>query len=123
MTHARVLHLFFVAACTLSTPAPAPPPLDRIAAECALLAEAALRMGPAAHPGLREGCPGETARDTRPLAEQSRSLRAANAAALPPSVTPGTRAEAVFRRMITRGVSVPVATALAGGETFAEAAR
>ncbi|GAB4259090.1 MAG: hypothetical protein Kow0013_01500 [Pararhodobacter sp.] len=125
MTALRLFPLLLLgAACTLTGPSTrAPSAEDRIAAECALLAEAALRMGPLAHPGLREGCPGEAARDTRPLAVQTASLRAANQAALPAGVAPGSRGAAVFRRMITRGVPVPLAETLAATPAFAEASR
>ena len=69
------LALILLAACA---PVARPPaPVDRIAAECALLAQAAALMT-APHPGLREGCPGEGARDTRPLPAQMASLREAN---------------------------------------------
>lgn len=95
---------------------------DRIAAECALLAEAARQMT-APHPGLREGCPGTQARDTRPLPDQMASLRAANAAALPPGLAPASRAETVFRRLITRGVPPAIAAQLAGTPEFAVASR
>ncbi|MCB1388726.1 MAG: hypothetical protein H6898_17230 [Rhodobacter sp.] len=125
---AIVLLLLLLAACT-SRPvgsASVPSSLDRIAAECALLARAAEDMaatGAPADPGLREGCPGETARDARPLSRQTASLRAATGAALPPSVAAGTRAEAVFRRMLTRGVPVSVALRLVDDPAFAAAVR
>ena len=100
----------------------APDPAARLAAECALLAEARLRDA-SLHPGVTEGCPGSTARDTRPLPEQMTSLRAAQGAALPAGVAPGTRGDTVFRRMITRGVAPPLAAALTGDPRFAIAAR
>jgi len=117
-----------LAACVSAAPAVPPPPTGpaRIAAECALLAQAASMMaaaGSPAHDGLSEGCPGTEARDTRPLSRQTASLREAGQAALPPAVTPGTRAEAVFRRMITRGVPVSLAIRLTEDPLFAEAAR
>lgn len=117
-----------LAACVSTAPPVAAPPSGpaRIAAECALLARAASMMaaaGSPAHDGLSEGCPGVTARDTRPLARQTSSLREAGQAALPPGVTPGTRAEAVFRRAITRGVPVSLAIRLTEDPLFAEAAR
>ena len=99
-----------------------PTPAQRITAECALLAEAR-RREPTLHPGVAEGCPGVSARDMRPLAEQTASLRAANAAALPEGVAVGSRGEAVFRRMITRGVPAPLARTLSLDANFAEAAR
>lgn len=85
-------------------------PGDRIAAECRLLARAETQF--AAHDGLREGCPGVTVRDARPLAQQVASLREATAAELPARVVAGSHGEDAFRRMITRGVPVPVAVAL-----------
>jgi len=111
-----VLALCVLAACAPRAPTqPAAPPVDRLAAECRLLVEAAARMvagGSAAHDGLTEGCPGSDARDTRPLAVQMDSLRAATAAPLPHGMQAGTRAETVFRRMITRGVPPTLATVL-----------
>ena len=124
MTFLRLTPFLFAAACAMHAPQPAP--ADRIAAECALLAAAAARMattGTPAHTGLSEGCPGITARDTRPLAQQTASLRTANAAALPPRVAPGGRAEDVFRRMITRGVPASIAADLATSDAFARAIR
>ncbi|WP_127105487.1 hypothetical protein [Pararhodobacter zhoushanensis] len=122
-----------LAACTASPravpdggPDPAPAPQDRIAAECALLDRAVTMLaanGTPAHDGLTEGCPGVAARDTRPLPEQLASLRAANAAALPPAMQAGTRAEAVYRRMITRGVPVSLALHLTSDPLFSAAAR
>lgn len=110
------LALCVLAACAPRPPAPPPaPPVDLLAAECRLLVEAAARMaagGNPAHDGLTEGCPGSDARDTRPLAAQMDSLRAATAAPLPHSLEAGTRAETVFRRMITRGVPPTLATVL-----------
>ncbi len=79
--------------------------------------------GSPAHDGLLEGCPGSTARDTRPLARQTASLREGGQAALPPGVAQGSRGEAVFRRMITRGVPVSLAIRLTADPLFAEAAR
>lgn len=79
--------------------------------------------GNPAHDGLLEGCPGSTARDTRPLARQTASLRDGGQAALPPGVIQGSRGEAVFRRMITRGVPVSLASQLTADPLFAEAAR
>ena len=125
----KILHLpllALLAACSLAPPSRAPAPQDRIAAECALLAQAATQMaaaGQPAHDGLREGCPGVTARDTRPLAQQTASTRTAVAAPLPATVAAGSRAEIVFRRMITRGVPVPVASALTASDAFARASR
>lgn len=117
-----------LAACSAGAPAPraAPTGAARIAAECALLTQAGTMMAAAgnpAHDGLLEGCPGSTARDTRPLARQTASLRDGGQAALPPGVTQGSRGEAVFRRMITRGVPVSLASQLTADPLFAEAAR
>ncbi|PTW98924.1 hypothetical protein [Pararhodobacter aggregans] len=117
-----------LAACSAGAPAPraAPTGAARIAAECALLTQAGTMMaaaGNAAHDGLLEGCPGSTARDTRPLARQTASLRDGGQAALPPGVARGSRGEAVFRRMITRGVPVSLAIRLTADPLFAEAAR
>lgn len=117
-----------LAACSAGAPAPraAPTGAARIAAECALLTQAGTMMAAAgnpAHDGLLEGCPGSTARDTRPLARQTASLRDGGQATLPPGVTQGSRGEAVFRRMITRGVPVSLATQLTADPLFAEAAR
>ena len=115
----RALSLvLLLAACAPAAQVPAP--VDRIAAECALLAEAAALMT-APHPGLREGCPGVAARDTRPLPAQMASLREANAAPLPGGVVPGTRAETVFRRLITRGVPAGIAAGLTARPEFAQA--
>jgi hypothetical protein len=122
MTALRLLPIALLSACSLALPERQPMPADRLAAECRLLETAAERMQ-TPHDGLREGCPGVTDRDMRPLAAQTASLRAANAAPLPPGVAAGTRAETVFRRMITRGVPVDLATALAQGDSFAAAAR
>ncbi|MCL4674582.1 MAG: hypothetical protein KJZ59_00765 [Pararhodobacter sp.] len=122
MTLSRLLPLVLVSACSLAQPERQATPADRLAAECRLLEAAAARME-APHAGLREGCPGETARDTRPLPAQTASLRAANAAPLPPGIDAGTRAETVFRRMITRGVPVALAATLVQSDDFAAATR
>lgn len=126
----RLVPLVTLMACTVSAPLPEwraePTRAQRIAAECALLEAAARRMaeaGSPAHDGLREGCPDTTARDTRPLAQQTASLRAAVAVAPPAGVLPGSRADQVFRRMITRGVPPHIATALAQERVFTAAAR
>ena len=127
----RAVPLVLLAACGLpdrSAPdqAPAPSAADRIAAECGLLARAGTMMeaaGQTAHPGLREGCPGVSAADNRDLDTQMASLRAATGAPLPPSLQAGTRAETVYRRMITRGVPVSLAGHLTGDPLFAIAAR
>ncbi|WP_417587710.1 hypothetical protein [Pararhodobacter oceanensis] len=125
----KILHLpllMLLAACATGQPLRAPAPQDRIAAECALLAQAAAQMeaaGQPAHDGLTEGCPGTTATDSRPLSQQSAATRAAVAAALPAGVEAGSRAELLFRRMITRGVPLSVASALTSSEAFAAASR
>lgn len=132
MTQLRLLPLLLLAACTFGrTPEPPPPPPEptaeeRVAAECRLYDIAAQEMTTleiAVPAGLREGCPGETVRDTRPLAEQTAALRIASGAGLPPGVPAGDRAEVVFRRMITRGVPVEIAYLLAQEPAFREAAR
>jgi hypothetical protein len=124
----RLFPLIALCACTLSGPVQpaAPTPQERVAAECAVLTLAAQRMAEAgnpAHDGLREGCPGVTAQDTRPLVRQTASLRAATAAVLPDGIAPGSRADQVFRRMITRGVPVAIATALTQDPAFGAATR
>ena len=118
-----VLTPLFLAACVASSPGPAPEPspAERLVAECALLTRAVDMMaaaGTPAAPGLREGCPDERRIDSRPLAQQTASLREANAVALPPGLIPGTRAETVFRRMITRGVPVSLAIHLTSDPIF-----
>lgn len=119
-----LIALFALSACVaVPRASQMPDPATRLAAECALLVEAAQRMGPQAHPGLLEGCPGTTARDTRPLPQQLASLRAAQAAPLPAGIAPQTRADTVFRRLITRGVPVSIATSLSDGPRFRTAAR
>jgi len=124
MRHA-LLFILFLAACAPLAPRPAALP-DRLGAECRLLAAAAVdmaRAGTPAHAGLTEGCPGASARDERPLAEQMASLREATAAPLPPGVAARTTADTVFRRMITRGVPAPLAARLTATADFRLAAR
>lgn len=114
----------FFSGCGLALPTSGPAQAtraDRIAAECALLTRAAQAMS-APHAGLLEGCPGVEARDTRPLRVQTASLRAAAQAELPASVEAGSHGEVVFRRMITRGVPVLVATNVAASREFRVAA-
>ncbi len=121
-----LLLLALLAGCAAPVPPRAPAPQDRIAAECALLGVAAQAMtasGTPAHDGLAEGCPGVTARDTRPLPRQMESLRAATAAGLPAGIAPGSRAEAVFRRLLTRGVPPELAVRLTADPAFAAATR
>lgn len=117
----RLALLLTLTACAPALPVAASRAVDRIAAECALLAQAARQM-PAPHAGLSEGCPGTEARDTRPLPEQMASLRAATAAALPPGLAPASRAETVFRRLITRGVPPSIAAPLTSTPDFRRAA-
>lgn len=120
----RLMPLLAVMAC--GAPLPPLPSQDRLTAECSLLAQAGAAMtvaGLAVHRGLQEGCPGVSERDARPLPQQSASLRSANTAALPQGVAAGSRAETVFRRMITRGVPVTVAVRLVATEAFASASR
>ena len=117
-----------LAACTAAAPpaTPVPSPQDRVAAECALIDRAMIMLaanGTPAHAGMDEGCPGVTARDTRALPEQMDSLRAANEAALPAAMRAGSRAETVYRRLITRGVPVSLALHLTSDPLFAAAAR
>lgn len=121
MTVLRLAPLLLLAACAQPTMQRGTPPVDRLAAECALLTRAAETMGSTAPDGLLEGCPGITAHDTRPLAQQTASLRAANAAPLPASVQAGTRADTVFRRMMTRGVPPTLATTLTTSQEFTAA--
>ena len=125
MTHAPLLllPLLLAAGCALGAPERPPTTDERIAAECSLLATAAQRMV-APPPGLFEGCPGaEGVQDTRPVEVQTNSLRMASAAPLPQGVMAGTRAETVFRRMITRGVAPGLAAQLTGSPEFAAAIR
>jgi hypothetical protein len=120
----RLAPLVLVTACTLSVPRPDAAPVDRLQAECTLLQSAAAMMaeqGSTPPDGLLQGCPGVTATDTRPLAQQTASLRAANAAPLPETLPAGSRAETVFRRMITRGVPPALATSLVTSAEFTAA--
>jgi len=99
----------------------------RIAAECRMLERAHSALIGArgtAPPDIVTGCPGhEGLRDAMPLAQQTRALRAANAAALPDEVRAGGRgAERIYRRMITRGVPEDLARDIARGPEFATAA-
>lgn len=56
------------------------------------------------------------------LRQMSDATRAANAATLPPAASAlGPRADLIFRRMITRGVPVPVAEAMTTTPAFAAA--
>lgn len=101
---------------------------DRIAAECRLLevAQAETRArGLTTWPDVLAGCPGHpAARPAMSLAQMSAATRAANAAALPPAAGAlGPRADLVFRRMITRGVPVPVAEGMTARPEFAAAVR
>ena len=117
------------AAPPATAPAPAPVPLsDRIAAECRLLeaAQAETRArGLRAWPDVLAGCPDHPeARSAMTLPQMSDATRAANAATLPAAARAlGPRADLVYRRMITRGVPVPVAEAMILRPEFAAAAR
>ncbi len=117
----RLAPFALLAACAMPLTPRETAPVDRMGAECRLLAVAATRMaaqGIPAHDGLREGCPGVTARDTRPLRQQTASLRAATAASPPVIIPADTRADTVFRRMITRGVPPAIAAALVSHPEF-----
>ena len=119
---AAVLAGQLLGACVAPPPAHGvPSPAERVAAECRVLSEAGAQMtaqGAPPHAGLREGCTGVAAVDARPLPAQTATLRAAMAAELPAGVRPGSRAETVYRRLITRGVPVDVAAALTGTPDF-----
>lgn len=99
----------------------------RIAAECQMLeaAQAETRArGLTAWPDVLAGCPGHPATGTMSLRQMSDATRAANAATLPAAARPlGPRADLIFRRMITRGVPVPVAQAMTATPNFANATR
>ena len=124
--------VLMLAACAtpvaLPGPAPAPAPADRITAECRLLeraqAETAAR-GLTVWPDVLVGCPGHAGtQNAMTLAQASQATRRANAARPPAEVQAlGARADMVFRRMITRGVPVEVAEALAATPDFATAVR
>lgn len=128
MTRLLVLvPLMMLSACMSGLPslpraASEPSAQDRIVAECALLSLAEGQMS-APHAGLREGCPGVAARDTRALRAQTAALRRATSADLPDGVAPNSRAELIFRRMITRGVPVALARQLSATAEFQAAAR
>lgn len=126
----RLILIFplLLAACVSAGPRPEAEPTQaqRLDAECALLTRAVEMMaaaGTPAAPGLREGCPDERGIDSRPLTRQTASLREANATPLPPGLMPDSRAEVVFRRMITRGVPVSLAIHLTSDPIFAAAVR
>lgn len=132
MRPALLLAALALSACAAPPPAPPPPPAaalpDRIAAECRLLeaAQAETRArGLAAWPDVLAGCPGHPeARAAMSLPQMSAATRAANAATLPPAARAlGGRADLVFRRMVTRGVPVPVAEAMTARPEFAAAVR
>lgn len=118
-----------LSACAL--PGQAPPPVadtlsDQIARECRLLEHASAEMearGENPQPDILVGCPGhEGLRDAMSMAEMSAATRRANAAQ-PPAEVQGARADMVYRRMITRGVSVAVAMEMARTPEFAAAIR
>jgi hypothetical protein len=119
-----------LAACAtpVAMPVPVPAPADRIAAECRMLeaaqTETAAR-GLRAWPDILVGCPGhEGTANAMTLAQASAATRAANAARPPEAVRAmGARADMVYRRMITRGVPVTVAEAMAATPEFAAAVR
>jgi len=119
----------FLGACAL--PGQAPPPVadaapDQIARECRLLERASAEMaarGESPQPDILVGCPGhEGLRDAMSMAEMSAATRRANAAR-PPAMVQGVRADMVYRRMITRGVSLVVAEEMAATPEFAAAVR
>ena len=118
-----------LSACALPEQAPSPVSdalPDRIARECHLLERASATMaarGENPQPDILVGCPGhEGLRDAMSMAEMSAATRRANAAR-PPAAVQGARADMVYRRMITRGVSPAVATEMATTPEFAAAAR
>jgi hypothetical protein len=125
-----------LAACATPQAMPGPAPIaipaaataDRVAAECRLLERAQAETearGLRAWPDVLVGCPGhEGLGNAMTLSQASGATRAANAARPPAAVRAmGARAETLFRRMITRGVPVAVAEAVAGTPEFAAAAR
>ncbi|MCC5986718.1 MAG: hypothetical protein JJT95_03485 [Pararhodobacter sp.] len=103
-------------------------PAARIAAECAMLeraqAETAAR-GLRDWPDVLVDCPGhEGLTPAMTMAQASEVTRLANAAALPETLREaGPRADIVYRRMITRGVPLPVAEFMATTPEFAAALR
>ncbi|HHX88763.1 MAG TPA: hypothetical protein GX700_03150 [Paracoccus sp.] len=99
---------------------------DRIARECRVLEMAHGEMatrGENPAPDILVGCPGhEALRDEMTMAQMSAATRRANAAVPPAQVGAlGGRADMVYRRMITRGVSPAVAARMAGTPEFAAA--
>ncbi len=119
-----------LAACATPAmvPPPAPTPAERIAAECRLLERAQEETetrGLRAWPDMLVGCPGHEGLATAmTLAQASDATRAANAAPAPQAVKAlGTRADMVWRRMITRGVPLAVAQAMVATPEFAAAVR
>lgn len=101
---------------------------DRIQGECRLLEAAHAAMaarGENPQPDILVGCPGhEGLRDAMTTAQMSAATRRANAAIPPARVQAmGGRADMVYRRMITRGVSPLVASEMAETLEFAQAVR
>ena len=106
--------------------APAEARQDRIARECRVLEMAHGVMaarGESPAPDILVGCPGhEALRDAMSMAQMSAATRRANAAVPPARVRAmGGRADMVYRRMITRGVSPDVAARMAETPEFAAA--
>jgi len=118
----------FLAACAApgQAPRPAADPQDQIARECLLLERASAAMaarGENPQPDILVGCPGhEALRDAMSVAEMSAATRRA-IAVQPPAEVQGPRADMVYRRMITRGVSDAVAAEMARTPEFAAATR
>ncbi|WP_333831331.1 hypothetical protein [Pararhodobacter sp.] len=119
----------FLTACALPGQAPLPATdalPDQIARECRLLERAHAAMearGENPQPDILVGCPDHAGlRDAMSMPGMSAATRRANAAPLPAGVQ-GARADMVYRRMITRGVSLAVAAEMAATPEFAAAVR
>jgi hypothetical protein len=120
--------LLSACAAPVAAPPAAPAPADRIAAECRLLERAQAETtarGLRAWPDVLVGCPEHDGLgNAMTLAQASEATRRANAARPPEAVQArGARADMVYRRMITRGVPVGVAEAMAATPEFAAAVR
>ncbi len=116
-------------ACAPAAVPERPAPADaaqRVATECVMLERAQAETearGLRAWPDVLVGCPGhEGLVSAMSMAQASETTRRANAAALPEGLRgAGPRADQVYRRMITRGVPVAVAEAMAATPEFAAA--